>query len=292
MRLGEMMEHLNYSRQLVRQCMDLLTVPGLEPERRALLSSVVDLHGTSTKFILPDGGRLYDDKEFRALDESVPLRLPYPYVALEYHSNERERAMDEPVGHVNGVPQYEAADFVSATKRVVYARERSGYIVATIAFWTRHDGLWRVLPECAIPNIGYLDRGVTYADRPAIKAAFQDQRVPLSDYMDELGALLCFLNILQCSNVQVERSEPKHAGKKIKAALPFDAYHILTIDVPSKAAGEGAATGGHRSPREHLRRGHIRRLADGRRIWVNATVVAAGRGAGVVTKDYAVRCAA
>jgi len=285
------MEHLNYSRQLVRQCMDLLTVPGLEPERRALLSSVVDLHGTSTKFILPDGGRLYDDKEFRALDESVPLRLPYPYIALEYHSNGRDRAMDEPVGHINGVPQYEADDFVSAPKRVVYARERGGYIVATIAFWTRHDGLWRVLPECAIPNVGYLDRGVTYADRPAIKAAFQDQRVPLSDYMDELGALLCFMNILQCSNVQVARSEPKHAGKKIKAALPFDAYHILTIDVPSKA-GEGAATGGHRSPREHLRRGHIRRLADGRRIWVNATVVAAGRCAGVVTKDYAVRCAA
>ena len=285
------MEHLNYSRQLVRQCLDLLTVPGLEPERRALLSSVVDLHGTSTKFILPDGGRLSDDKEFRALDESMPLRLPYPYVALEYHSNGRERAMDEPVGHINGVPQYEAADFVSAPKRVVYARERGGYIVATIAYWTRHDGLWRVLPECAIPNVGYLDRGVTYADRPAIKVAFQDQRVPLSDYMDELGALLCFLNVLQCSNVHVQRSEPKNAGKKIKAALPFDAYHILTIDVPGRT-GEGAATGGHRSPREHLRRGHIRRLADARRIWVNATVVAAGRSAGVVTKDYAVRCAA
>lgn len=285
------MEHLNYSRQLVKHCMDMLAIPSFDLENRAMVSSVVDLHGTSTKFILPDGGRLYDDRELRALDESVPLRLPYPYLCLEYHSNGRDRAMDEPVGPVNGVPQYEQEDFVSAPKRVVYARERGGYIVAIVAFWTRHDGVWRILPECAIPATGYLDRGVSFSGRPAIKAAFKDPRVPLSDYMDELGALLCFLNVLQCSNVHVERSEPKKAGKKIKTALPFDAYHVLTIDVPGKA-GDGAATGGHRSPREHLRRGHIRRLADGRRIWVNATVVAAGRGAGVVTKDYAVRCAA
>lgn len=285
------MEHLNYSRQLVKHCMDTLAIPSFDPENRALVSSVVDLHGTSTKFILPDGGRLYDDRELRALDESVPLRLPYSYLCLEYHSNGLDRQMDEPVGLVNGVPQYEQENFVSAQKRVVYARERDGYIVVTVAFWTRHDGVWRIQPECAIPATGYLDRSVSFSGRPAIKAAFKDPRVPLSDYMDELGALLCFLNVLQCSNVHVERSEPKKAGKKIKTALPFDTYHILTIDVPGKA-GEGAATGGHRSPREHLRRGHIRRLADGRRIWVNATVVAAGRGAGVVTKDYAVRCAA
>jgi hypothetical protein len=99
------------------------------------------------------------------------------------------------------------------------------------------------------------------------------------------------LNALACSNVHIERSEPKKSSKKIKSALPFDTYHILTIDVPGNSGG-GMATGSHRSPREHLRRGHIRRLGDGRRIWVNATVVAAGRGAGVVTKDYAIRCAA
>lgn len=292
MRCGGMMEHLNYSRQLVTHCMDMLAIPSLDLERRALVSSVVDLHGTSTKFILPAGGRLYDDKELRALDESVSLRLPYPYICLEYHSNGKERAEDEPIGFLNCVPQYETKDFAKAPKRVVYARERSGYIVVTVAFWTSHDGAWRILPECSIPVTGYIDRGLPlFNGRVAIKAGFADSRVPLSDYMDEIGTLLCFLNVLQCSNVHVERSESKKAGKKVKAALPFDTYHILTIDVPGKA-GDGFSTGGHRSPREHLRRGHIRRLADSRRIWVNATVVAAGRGAGVVTKDYALRCAA
>ena len=54
----------------------------------------------------------------------------------------------------------------------------------------------------------------------------------------------------------------------------------------------GMPSGHHRSPREHLRRGHIRRLADGRRIWVNAAIVGAGKGVGVVSKDYALRHAA
>ena len=100
------------------------------------------------------------------------------------------------------------------------------------------------------------------------------------------------LNALGCSNVQIERSKPKRAGKKVKAALPFDAYHVLTIDAPGRAGDRVVPTGPHRAPREHLRRGHIRRLADGRRTWVNATVVASGRRGGVIKKDYAIRCTA
>ena len=284
------MEHLNYCRQLTKHCKAMLEVPSLDRDLRAIFGNVLDLHGASTKFLLPAGGRLFDDRQFRALDESELLCLPYPYIALEYQSNGRERAADEPMWGRDG-PTYEDESFVSAPKRVVFARERDDWIVVTVAFWTTADGVWRILPECAIPRTGYLDRTKEDRGRVLIKFATSNNRFPLSDYMDELGALFCFLNVLQCSNVHVERSEPKKAGKKIKAALPFDTYHVLTIDVPGKAGG-GPLTGGNRSPREHLRRGHIRRLADSRRIWVNATVVAAGRGAGVVTKDYAVRCPA
>ena len=285
------MEHLNYSRQIAKQCMAMLAKPSIDPETRKIVSDVAHFHKVSTKFVLPNGGRLYEDKELRALDESMPLRLPYPYLCLEYPSIGQDRPPDKPIGFVNGVPEYEQENSLVAPKRVVYAREQSSHIVVTIAFWARDRNVWCIMPECAIPETGYLDRGVTFSGRPSIKAAFKTQQLPISDYMDEIGALLCFLNVLQCSNVHVTRSEPKKAGKNIKAALPFDTYHVLTIDVPGKN-GNGAATGGHRSPREHLRRGHIRRLADSRRIWVNAAVVAAGRGAGVVKKDYALRYAA
>jgi len=286
-----MMEHLNYSRQIAKQGMAMLEKPSINPEIRKTLLKVAHLHKVSTKFILPNGGILYKDKELRALDESMPLRLPYPYLCLEYTCIGFDRPKDKPICVFNGVPEYEQEDSMVAPKRVVYAREHNGYIVVTIAFWYRDCKSWSIMPEFAIPKTDYLNRAETFSGGLLFKIRFETLKVPLSDYADEINALFSFLNVLQCSNVHITRSEPKKAGKNVKAALPFDTYHVLTIDVPGKN-GNGAATGGHRSPREHLRRGHIRRLSDCRRIWVNAAVIAAGRGAGVVKKDYALRCAA
>lgn len=283
------MESLNYSRQLAGQCLDSLAFPGLESWKRRLLSNAVSLHEKSTKFILPDGGRIFDDVELRSLDESVTLRLPFPCIALEYHSNGLERKHDEPIGLVNGVPQYESDSFVSAPKRIVYAREVEWFILVNIAFFTKTDGLWRLMPECYIPTTNYLKRDVSLLGRPGIVCGVRDPRAMSADYMDEVGALMAFLNVLQCSNVKIEKKQAKKEGKQVKSALPFDSYHVLTID-SHKSVGFGCGTSfNHRSPREHLRRGHIRRLNDGRKVWVNATVVSAGKGFGVVAKDYAMR---
>lgn len=268
------MEHLNYCRQMVKQFSNTIAIPNFPEENRGILSHAIDLAQASQKFLLPEGGRLYDDPEYRALDESEPLRLPYPFIALEY--TRRCHAANE--------------EGFKSTKAILFAREMDDAIVLMPVMWVDHMGTWGPAPEAAIPRIGYLDRATVFGGYTAIKIQRADDRIPLSDYADEAGALLCFLNVLQCKNVHLDRSDPKKSGKNIKAALPFDTYHVLTIDVPGKA-GDGASTGGHRTPREHLRRGHIRRLADGRRVWVNATVVSAGHG-GVVTKDYAVRRAA
>jgi hypothetical protein len=268
------MEHLNYCRQMVKQFTNAIAIPSFPDENRRLLSHAIDLAQASQKFLLPEGGRLYDDQEYRALDEREPLNLPYPFIALEY--TRRSYAANE--------------EGFKSTKSILFARQRDEAIVLMPVMWVDHMGIWGPAPEAAIPRVGYLDRAAVIDGYTAIKMHRADDRIPLSDYADEAGALLCFLNVLQCKNVHVKRSEPKKTGRKIKAALPFDAYHVLTIDFPGKT-GAGSATGGHRSPREHLRRGHIRCFADGRRIWVNATVVAAGRGAGVVAKVYAVGCA-
>lgn len=292
------MQQLNYCRQFLKQAIPFLKLPAIDAPTRSMVSGAVDLAQASTKFMLPEGGRLFDDYGLRGLDETQELRLPYPFIALEYFQPPG-RDSGEHVGTLNGQKIFQAAETVSAPKRIVFARERDDWIVMTLAFCTQHDGVWHVLPECALPKINYLDRANTSdSGRVCFRAAFEKMDAAGSmygDYADEMGALLCFLNVLQCRNVHIEKQEVSKTRKAIaagkKGALPFDTYHVLKIDVPLHSHARGDALSVGRSPREHLRRGHIRRLEDGRRTWVNATVVAAGRGAGVVSKDYALRAA-
>jgi len=282
-----MMEHLNFCRQMVKQFTSQAGIPSVSAEMKAYKSHCIDLAKASQKFILPDGGRLYDDPEFKALDESESLSLPFPLIALEFTRSKEYVASQ--VGEIREAVSQPA-------KSLLFARERDDVIAVTVVAWAEHVGMWVPFPEVGIPRVGYLDRGMrSTTGRVAIKVAFNQRssfQPPAQDYMDEIGALLCMLNILSCKNVHIEKSHPGKvraamaAGKK--GALPFDSYHVLMIDAPAPTE-PGTATGGHRTPREHLRRGHIRRLADGRRIWVNATVVSAGRGGGVVKKDYAFR---
>ena len=102
--------------------------------------------------------------------------------------------------------------------------------------------------------------------------------------------VLQFLNILACSNVSVEHS-PAPGGKRKEGALPFDSYKYLSVGQVSDgcSGGNGGGGGSHRSPREHLRRGHIRRLGTGKTGWINAMVVGRKEGAGRVYKKYEVK---
>jgi hypothetical protein len=284
------MEHTNYCRQMVKQFTAQANITSVPQWMKNFKSHCIDLARASHKFILPDGGRLYDDPEYKALDDTTPLNLPFPLIAIEFTRSD---------SYVNSKTCFDGK--VQPSKGLLFARERDDFIAITVVVFASHIGQWVPYPEVGIPRTGYLDRSQRQNGYVGFKLAQHQSdiygvQIPASDYIDEVSALLCMLNILQCRNVHIEKSKISKTRKAMQTgkngALPFDTYHILTIDAPGKAAGKGAATGGHRSPREHLRRGHIRRLADGRRIWVNATVVAAGRSAGVVTKDYAVRCAA
>lgn len=256
------MQHTNYCRQAIPVLMAIeRRHPQDDVRREAALA--INTISDAKKFLIPAGGRILPDAELRALDTSGSLSLPFKVLALEYtvgESKQRRITLATERDEDIALQHLVSFDAVNWTATCLVLMPRSGFV--------------RSLDGVFMPNVSAMDAECPYelAAEPAV-------------------AVLSLLNALACSNVHIERTSPKKAGKKVKTALPFDTYHILTIDVPSKA-GDGAATGGHRSPREHLRRGHIRRLADGRRIWVNATVVSAGRGAGVVTKDYAVRCAA
>lgn len=270
---GSLAEPLNFCRKVTKQFRELIDIPSLDRTLRARMSHVIDLAAASQKFILPDGGLLMDDPELRAMDENMPLRLPHKFLALEFLHADDEYRPDV------------------LTRRILFARELDGFIhLSGCGCETRND-LWVWLPECAISMSDYIDRTqssnrATIKFRPLAPDAKDPALYPLL-----LKVLFSFLNALQCSNVKAERNNSERAANKTKSALPFDSYYILTIDRRKDLVGLSGnqTSGAHRSPREHLRRGHIVR-PDGRRaFWRNATVVNASGGHGKIEKDYRIR---
>lgn len=93
--------------------------------------------------------------------------------------------------------------------------------------------------------------------------------------------------VLGCSNVATsDIPAPASLNKKRARAgkLPLFEYKTLVVKLDEKH-NPGIALGGtHSSPRLHLRRGHVRRLDSGRRVWVQSCVV--GSKHGIIVKDY------
>lgn len=101
-------------------------------------------------------------------------------------------------------------------------------------------------------------------------------------------ASMCTL--LECSNV-VYRTWPAprklNLKRRKKKREPFFEYKTLIID-PHKARVVGPSVGPQqlrKSPKLHLRRGHIRRLRSGGKTWVSSAMIGSKRR-GLVLKDY------
>lgn len=94
-------------------------------------------------------------------------------------------------------------------------------------------------------------------------------------------------NVLQCVNVRTldnPAPEKLNAKRVARGKLPLYSFKTLHLHVPNERRQSAHLGGTHASPRLHLRRGHIRRLGEGRSIWVQSCIV--GSGPGVVEKDY------
>lgn len=255
----EMMSPLNYSRQARKQINDMLSRAGVSHPSYNDLIKTEEMLARSQKFLLPKGGIWYDDPNFRALDETQKLRLPFPVVALEYQSAE------------------EGID-----KIIIIAEECDNGLIEIVTVGHKPKSGWNGYTGILLPTTNYLVRheGGNYQFR----ADFHKQ-----SYTKSINVLLSFLNILNCKNVSTHKvSSEKRAKGSPKAPLQFDTYHVLVVENnhTNSDSSEPNASNMGRSPREHLRRGHIRRCHSGKRVWVNATIINAGKG-GKITKEYA-----
>lgn len=256
----------------------------------------------AVKFVLPENGRIFDSK-FNGLPSI--LKLPYPEILIEYQCTANGGLAEELFGGV-------ATE--SAPKRIVYAEQMdTGILVAAIVAYKKNgNDLWQVLPYYAeILNdqniasdevIHNAPEGLSHEKIQGVYMRLSDmggmarkmfaddwENHAYTDMFDETSAVLSLIEALSCKNVGVEMIPARKINKSAlkRDAFTFHDYHILTVT--SKSSSSMDLGGTHRSPREHLRRGHIRRLESGN-IWVNSTVVNAG-SKGKIHKVYALESA-
>lgn len=110
------------------------------------------------------------------------------------------------------------------------------------------------------------------------------------DVRDELMTTWAFCMTVNCVNVAMSTVSAPHklnAKRKKTGKLPFYEYKVLDLPLgPASASGTAGDSGAFRQgPRMHLRRGHPRRLPDGRLTYVRAAIIGNARQ-GVIDKTY------
>jgi len=265
------MENLNYCRQFMKWAKrHRFDKPG------SILSRHIRQIRIGVKFVLPDEGDIlglpYEDT-VALLDSEEKWNLPYEDIVLEYTM---------PRGR--WVAKESKFELATTTKRIVLVHDL-GDKYAISGLWYYDDFKeWGFCPwfaaDKAVETAVYcIDDKLT---RKVSAMGAMDEMV--HDISGEMAILCRFLAALSCRNVGISHatSERKHSTK---SALPYDSYRRLVITSNKGELGSyGELSGDRRSPREHLRRGHIRRLPAGN-IWVQSTVVNLGVG-GKVDKDY------
>lgn len=257
------MQALNLSRQM------LIAMEARHDQPHEGDQGAIKLAKESQKFMLPEGGAIIEDDEYRAIDESMELRLPYESIALEY------------IGH-------------DGNNKLIFASEEDDYIRLTVILHAKipeiGEEYWDVMEDgFLVPRHNYLIRGVGDDGKcPGIRMydTTTDSWVEESQPFWPARVLIAFINALSCSNVSIgEAVSARPVKKKAKKRQPFHSYKILTIKTRALSV-VGSGPGERGSPRVHLRRGHIRRLKD-KKVWVNAAVVG-DKSKGIVTKEYRV----
>jgi len=264
-----MMQPLNLSRKFREFVAAYPWKPGQEKKHSTAMASVCE---AAEHFLLPDNGILLADHELRALPSDENLRLPFPVIVLEYMVDYKEGGRGRMMNICVESPEKPMPEKI------------------TVFSW-HFDGIqWYWNTPANVPVKGALDTELTARGGRGMFTEewgdFMGQQTQPEGSKHGVRVMLHLLNALACSNVESEVLPGRKKGPKHKKdALPFDDYRVLTVGGETGHATGGGVGGSHRSPREHLRRGHIVRPEGRRPYWRNATVVNAGVG-GRVDKDY------
>ena len=293
-----MNKSLNYAAQAEKALNKLsFSVDDKYGERELLRELGSHIKG-SVHFSLPINGIVFDNSFKGVRNKSI--RLPFEQITVEFIGEEgthyliyaketKDNAENILISvcaiRGNGdiwTPAFLMAqiqsnwDDLSGSRRVVFEDEinliKDSSVKVGIRFFTLFQGLLDVATN-------------EITEEKALKRGMQSMSFCVAPIVS-----LC--EALSCSNVTHEPQEkinPALNARRIRdGKLPFYETRCLVINAgKTKLASNGSGNGNHASPRQHLRRGHIRRL-ENKNVWVNSCVVAAGSENGKIDKSYSV----
>ena len=285
----------------------------LSPKKAEYVSSLIK---ESVHFALPDGGLLFDDK-LKGL-RGAQLRLPFNNITVEWYDDadtggapkkilvsavEVDVTTLEKLGFLRSGENFngETAIIMSVCAEAYSKKWR------LMPLWFVVDSIWDEYHSSHSLNIRtgkveLIERGKDFDGIEGILmpmmrfADSQEENDSICNAWGNLVVSYCrsvfeLCEALSCANVTtdiIQPASPKNAKRISDKKLPIYETRCLSIIVPSTTSSSSGGLGGtHRSPRQHLRRGHIRRIAEDRKIWVTSCVVGA-KSQGVIEKTYTV----
>lgn len=276
------MQRLNFSTRALDD-IESLSIDPKDARGREYIKTVLSMIRGGQKFILPDNGELVAD-QFSIADSHVRLfRLPYPRVVLEYRCRTDSRFEQGGPSEWDEITLAEEAEHNGALGAFITSVSRLGggkWLPTFGAAFIPYEQAFAA-PQGRLP--------VAMSPVPTSSSPEIVQNAPRLTYelaMD-VSALVNLCACLNCENVETETlAAPTALNKKREKKGRPPLFEYKTLVLTSRGASGGQSQGGtHSSPRIHLRRGHIRRIAPDRTVWVRPTVVG-DKSRGVVHKDY------
>lgn len=292
-----------------------------EPAAARLFQFATQLLAQAQYFLLPLNGRLLDDLGRFDAKYAPLLHLPFPVTAFEYRALDplRRQAPREALCSKRIALCFEPA--AAQSLKLPEALAEDEWLLLSI-FYIDQMKVWCVYPALSVISrsrtlqltdedvrdsqtlieeierggiaepgkFQAMQRGLHMLEVRFLRLQGSERLTDAeitTDTRDEIAAAIQACAALSCQNVDTRTVAPSEAlnRKRLRGGKPpMVSYHVLEL-THDERGGSLAHGGTHATPRQHLRRGHIRRLSTSRTTWVRSCVVGS-RAQGEVHKDY------
>ena len=282
----------NFASQAQGALKSLLKAPFLQdsPPDSQFVRHLIKQIDKAVHFQMPDGGKIFDD-ELKGIKGSV-IRLPFPLITFSFErGGAKFVCLAEEAVSVKAV---EGTPIMFRLNVILSNPESKGWVPGVIeahasSAW---DGGFEVVVSGKVASLSRL----VFCLPSYINSSHNVSDPNFST--DHRAADICLITLfelceaLSCSNVghqPIDKINKNMNARRVKGGkLPLFEIHTLTIE--SEESGNFAhlvscaSLTEHGKKRQHLRRGHIRRLPKGN-IWINSMTVGSP-SIGIIAKNY------